>query len=799
MKNDYLWVLAPGLRCVSFSRLEPSWVQRHFSQDQDRGSGPLFLVYRPNSRTGPMVLNLATRSLLREFRRPTTFLEAVIRSATSKSVEPKSILREAKSAVAKLIASGALVCAPSKRNGDFRAITPRLRVGETFRHYRILRLVYCTPETEIYKAEDTVGRRTYALKIMRPAGTLLPGSASIRGMLEHESEVLRRLKGTAACDIFESGKHGSLHYGVLEWIDGVPVAQFAESMRGTGASQTRTRAALLDLAVQCTRALASIHERGYLHGDVHPGNFLVERDGRVRLVDFGLAQVMDPAATARRAPVGGVVPFLSPESASAMIAGRKRIAMTVPGELYALGSVFYYLFTGEYALELSPTREEALDEVLHKPVRSFREVGVESWPPIESVLAQALRKVPRYRFSSLADFESALRTCSSVPATAASRVSTHSGPSAARSFLERMVRDYLAELRELSFRKLEASQEPPHASLAFGGAGIAYALLRAAKHFEDPDLLAQAHQWAGQSLAASRKQTAFVMPALGLASNAVRPGSLYNGMTGIHFVRALIASTLDDVAGQRQAVEHFLSLTRSSPGMPLELLLGISGQLLGTAHLCLVSNDVRLKETGERLYQALLKKRWNGVRYHGFAHGWGGIYFSLLEWSRVSGSALPEWFWPSLRLFAKVGVWCGNSVRWPVRNDGTAKTYMCSWCNGTPGLAMLWARAYELSGDASFLSVARGCGREILENTEGVAHLCCGLAGRSYALLTLSRLEPHLPWRTGALRLAMKAMREERLEHWRSSLFKGKAGLLCLALDLLGPGPTSFPCVERDS
>lgn len=797
MDDDYLWVIAPDVRRISLASMNTPSIQRYFSNHQHLGRhGGLYLIRRPNSRAGPIVVNLATLKLTELFRRPTTFLDAVTRMAASESAEPRRIIREMKAAVGRLVAAEILVRAPSGQEADLRAITPQLTFGDTFRDYRILLNVHCTTDTELYKVEHIPTRETYALKMMRPIGSDPDDRAQYRRMLEHEFQTLGRLKGSAACAIVESGLYRSRPYGVLEWIDGIPLARFAAALRSKGFSIGQTQAALLDLGLRCVEALSSIHEHGYLHGDVHPGNFLVEPTGRVRLVDFGLAQAIPSEATGRRGYVGGVLQFLSPEHASAMAAGRKRISLTVHSEIYAMGAVLYFVFTSDYALDLSPIRDEALGQISRKPIRTFQEVEIEPWQAIEAVLGQALRKEPRDRFSSMADLRSALASCSSIAAIVEPAIRRRSKLEDTNTYFESMISRYLDELRRLSISRLQNSQEPPYASLAFGGAGIGYALLRAAKQLEDPDLLAQAYQWAEHSLAIAAKRTAFAAPRYGLRGRIVHPGSLYYGLAGIHFVRALIAHATDHLPGQRDAVKHFQRLANTTGRAPLELMSGLAGQLLGTAHLRAELGDKELENTGRRLCKALLGTPWSNIHYHGLAHGRGGIYFSLLEWSGVSGSPLPEWFWHNLHRFAAAGEWSGNRVRWSVRPGPATKTYMCSWCNGTPGLLLLWARAYELRGDPLFLQAARGCGRDLLGADRGVAHLCCGIAGQAYALLTLSRLEPGGLWRTHAQRLAVQAMKEERLEHWRNSLFKGRLGLLCLALDLVGHRPMGFPCVE---
>jgi type 2 lantibiotic biosynthesis protein LanM len=359
-------------------------------------------------------------------------------------------------------------------------------------------------------------------------------------------------------------------------------------------------------------------------------------------------------------------------------------------------------------------------------------------------------------------------------------------------FLKDTLSRYLSGVRSSSFAQLEATKAPPHASLAMGGAGIAYALWKASRHLNDESLLAHAERWIFDSLAAVGKADAFTGPEFGLTGTRISGGSVLYGIAGLHYVRALVAGAMHDITAKEQAIRDFRTLVETVRPVSLDLTSGAPGQLLAIAHLKTELGCGSLDETGHRLYERVLATPRRPLRHLGTAHGLGGLYISLLKWSELSNVRPPQWFWPSVDRLAAKGEWSGQSVQWPIEWGAATRSYMNSWCNGAPGLMFLWIRAYKATGNERFLKLARGCGHAILSEPQSSSHLCCGTAGQAYSLLALSTSEAD--WKDSAFRLARKSMKEERFEIWNHSLLKGQAGLLCLALDLLACRP-DLPCI----
>ena len=158
-------------------------------------------------------------------------------------------------------------------------------------------------------------------------------------------------------------------------------------------------------------AYAELHRHGVLHGDVHPGNILLDADHRVGLIDFGLAAV--PGLSPAPRPAGGE--YLDPQSAAALLAGRPLPILDAAAEQYALAALAFRLVTGEAYLDLECERQDALRSIVQTPPRRFAAVAGR-WAAGERVLRRALAKDPADRFTSVQAFAEALRGASRDPA-----------------------------------------------------------------------------------------------------------------------------------------------------------------------------------------------------------------------------------------------------------------------------------------------------------------------------------------------------------------------------------------------
>ena len=120
----------------------------------------------------------------------------------------------------------------------------------------------------------------------------------------------------------------------------------------------------------------------------------------------------------------------------------------------------------------------------------------------------------------------------------------------------------------------------------------------------------------------------------------------------------------------------------------------------------------------------------------GIAHGWAGFLYATLQWCSVSKTALPKDVERRLVELAALALPIARGMDWPwtLGHSGEPLT-MPGWCNGACGYVFLWTLAHRLLGDPRYLELAQGAAWRSWDAPEQIVTLCCGLAGRAYALL----------------------------------------------------------------
>ncbi|HTC36486.1 MAG TPA: serine/threonine-protein kinase [Bryobacteraceae bacterium] len=289
---------------------------------------------------------------------------------------------------------------PAAGSGD-QATTPKptpVSIGR----YRIIRLIGEGGMGAVYEAEQDQPRRTVALKVIKSA--CVPSELLRR--FQQESQALARLQHSGIAQVYEAGTadgdFGPQPYFAMEFIaNGQPLTKFAERQR----LSARQR---LELLAEVCDAVHHAHQRGIIHRDLKPANILVDENGHVKILDFGVARVTDSDTQAtRQTDVGlliGTLAYMSPEQALA-----DPLELDIRSDVYALGVILYELLAGKLPYSLSHKLHEAVHTIREQDPSPLTAVSRDYRGDIETIAARALEKDKARRYSSAADLAADIR------------------------------------------------------------------------------------------------------------------------------------------------------------------------------------------------------------------------------------------------------------------------------------------------------------------------------------------------------------------------------------------------------
>jgi len=206
------------------------------------------------------------------------------------------------------------------------------RVGRRIGAYNIVEEIGRGGMGEVYRAGRADGQyeKEVAIKLVRGGYN----TASVLERFRHERQILASLDHPNIARLLDGGTTDEgLPYLVMELIEGTPIDQYCDAQK-LGVNER------LRLFVQVCSAVQYAHQRLVIHRDIKPGNILVTKEGVPKLLDFGIAKILDPAASAATTVAGPMTPeYASPEQ----IRGEP---ITTATDVYSLGVVLYQLLTG---------------------------------------------------------------------------------------------------------------------------------------------------------------------------------------------------------------------------------------------------------------------------------------------------------------------------------------------------------------------------------------------------------------------------------------------------------------------
>lgn len=267
--------------------------------------------------------------------------------------------------------------------------------------YRIIGLVGEGGMGTVFEAQQDHPFRTVAIKVIKQGLS----SPQILKRFKRESEALSRLEHPGIAQIYEAGAEitafGIQPYLAMEFIRGETLKEYSQSH----SLSTRER---LEIAVQICDAIEHAHQRGLIHRDLKPGNIMVDGNGRPKVLDFGVARLIDIDAQATRITVAGqmvgTLAYMSPEQVLA-----DPVEVDKRTDVYSLGLIIYELLADRPAYVIGKHFAKALNTIREQVPARLSSISADYLGEIERIVAKALEKNKNDRYDSPAALAEDLR------------------------------------------------------------------------------------------------------------------------------------------------------------------------------------------------------------------------------------------------------------------------------------------------------------------------------------------------------------------------------------------------------
>lgn len=266
-------------------------------------------------------------------------------------------------------------------------------IGERINdRYKILDFIGGGGMANVYLARDMILERDVAIKILRL--DFANDDEFIR-RFHREAQSATSLVHPNIVNIYDVGEEKDIYYIVMEYVEGKTLKQYIQDHHPIPIEKA------VDIMLQITSAISHAHQNNIIHRDIKPQNILIDRRGKIKVTDFGIAVALSATALTQTNSILGSVHYLSPEQARGGKATKK-------SDIYSLGIVFYELLTGKVPFSGHSPVSIALKH-LQDETPSVREFNSDIPQSVENIILKATAKDPFHRYQSAAEMEEAIK------------------------------------------------------------------------------------------------------------------------------------------------------------------------------------------------------------------------------------------------------------------------------------------------------------------------------------------------------------------------------------------------------
>jgi serine/threonine protein kinase len=258
-------------------------------------------------------------------------------------------------------------------------------IGQKLSHYQFTERISEGGMGTVYKAEDFALKRTVAIKMIKPSHQD-PQIASKRFL--REAQAISQIDHPNVVTVHEIIQKGDANFLIMQYIHG-------ESLRERLRRQRMDPSSAFRVASDVAAGLDAAHQIGVVHRDIKPENIMIDQSGRSKVLDFGVARLVDRSTLTRKGRIVGTLPYMAPENI-------KGNPVDARSDVYSLGVVLYEMLSGQVPLD---DKEEAafffkIINVDPEPV-STRVPGLSL--DVDPILVKALAKDPARRYQTAAE------------------------------------------------------------------------------------------------------------------------------------------------------------------------------------------------------------------------------------------------------------------------------------------------------------------------------------------------------------------------------------------------------------
>ncbi len=256
-------------------------------------------------------------------------------------------------------------------------------IGQTISHYKILEKLGEGGMGVVYKAQDTKLDRLIALKFLPQH---MSTSEQDKARFIQEAQAAAALNHPNICTIHGIEEYESQTYIVMEFVEG-------QTLREKGSNVPLKQA--IEIGIQMADGLAAAHEKGIVHRDIKPENIMIQKDGRVRIMDFGLAKLKSASRLTKAGSTVGTTGYMSPEQVQGMETDHRT-------DIFSLGVLLYEMFAGQSPFK--GVHETAINyEIVNVDPDPISTIKPEIDPELDTIVLDCLAKDLKERCQSVAE------------------------------------------------------------------------------------------------------------------------------------------------------------------------------------------------------------------------------------------------------------------------------------------------------------------------------------------------------------------------------------------------------------